>query len=390
MNAMHRSLSIAALGLSALAATAHANTIETRWTDVNVETVASGLNHPWGIAFLSNGRMLVTERAGTMHIIDADGNKGEAISGLPEIKVRRQGGLLDVALSPDYESDNTIYFSYSEPESAGSEVTSTAVAQARLEDNALHDVEVIFSQYPKEDGGRHYGGRLQFSADGEYLFIGLGDRGHRQDDSQTLDNHTGKLVRIHRDGSAPSDNPFVDEDGALAEIWSYGHRNIQGMDIQPSTGKIWAVEHGPQGGDELNQPEAGLNYGWPVVTHGEQYGGGEVGIGFDKEGMELPVWHWTPSIAVSGMAFYDGNQFPAWQGNILATGLRGTQVARLEVDGDRVIHQEVMQFEQRIREVRIGPDGLIYLLTDESDAKSCAYHHLTIKTSHSRGRKLHA
>lgn len=369
MNAMHRSLSIAALGLSALAATAHANTIETRWTDVNVETVASGLNHPWGIAFLSNGRMLVTERAGTMHIIDADGNKGEAISGLPEIKVRRQGGLLDVALSPDYESDSTIYFSYSEPESAGSEVTSTAVARARLEDNALHDVEVIFSQYPKEDGGRHYGGRLQFSADGEYLFIGLGDRGHRQDDSQTLDNHTGKLVRIHRDGSAPSDNPFVDEDGALAEIWSYGHRNIQGMDIQPSTGKIWAVEHGPQGGDELNQPEAGLNYGWPVVTHGEQYGGGEVGIGFDKEGMELPVWHWTPSIAVSGMAFYDGNQFPAWQGNILATGLRGTQVARLEVDGDRVIHQEVMQFEQRIREVRIGPDGLIYLLTDESDGK---------------------
>ncbi|MCC5878391.1 MAG: PQQ-dependent sugar dehydrogenase [Idiomarina sp.] len=366
---MHRSLSIAALGLSALAATAQANTIETRWTDVNVETVASGLNHPWGIAFLSNGRMLVTERAGTMHIIDSDGNKGEAIAGLPEIKVRRQGGLLDVALSPDYESDSTIYFSYSEPESAGSEVTSTAVARARLEDNELHDVEVIFSQYPKEDGGRHYGGRLQFSADGEYLFIGLGDRGHRQDDSQTLDNHTGKLVRIHRDGSAPSDNPFVDEDGALAEIWSYGHRNIQGMDIQPSTGKIWAVEHGPQGGDELNQPEAGLNYGWPVVTHGEQYGGGEVGIGFDKEGMELPVWHWTPSIAVSGMAFYDGNQFPAWQGNILATGLRGTQVARLEVDGDRVIHQEVMQFEQRIREVRIGPDGLIYLLTDESDGK---------------------
>lgn len=369
MNAIHRSLTITALGLSALAATAQANTIETRWTDVNVETIASGLSNPWGIAFLSNGRMLVTERAGTMHIVEADGSKGEAISGLPEIKVRRQGGLLDVALSPDYDTDSMIYFSYSEPESEGSEVTSTAVARARLEDNALQDVEVIFSQYPKEDGGRHYGGRLQFSADGEYLFIGLGDRGHRQDDSQTLDNHTGKLVRIHRDGSAPSDNPFVDEDGALPEVWSYGHRNIQGMDIQPSTGKIWAVEHGPQGGDELNQPEAGLNYGWPVITHGEQYGGGEVGIGFNKDDMELPVWHWTPSIAVSGMAFYDGNQFPAWQGNILATGLRGTQVARLEVDGDRVIHQEVMQFEQRIREVKIGPDGLIYLLTDEADGK---------------------
>lgn len=369
MNAMQRSLTLGALGLTALAATAQANTIETRWTNVDVETVASGLTHPWGIAFLNNGRMLVTERAGSMHIVETDGTKGEAISGLPEIKVRRQGGLLDVALSPDYDSDSMIYFSYSEPESEGSEVTSTAVARARLENNALHDVEVIFSQYPKEDGGRHYGGRLQFSDDGEYLFIGLGDRGHRQDDAQTLDKHTGKLVRIHPDGSAPSDNPFVDEDGALAEIWSYGHRNIQGMDIQPSTGKIWAVEHGPQGGDELNQPEAGLNYGWPVITHGEQYGGGEVGIGFEKDDMELPVWHWTPSIAVSGMAFYDGNQFPAWQGNILATGLRGTQVARLEVDGDRVIHQEVMQFEQRIREVQIGPDGLIYLLTDEADGK---------------------
>ena len=369
MKVIHRSLTMTALGLAALAATAQANTIETRWADVHVETVTDGLDRPWGIAFLSNGRMLVTELTGDMRIIESDGSKGEPISGLPEIKVMRQGGLLDVALSPDYESDNMIYFSYSEPESAGSEITSTAVARARLEDDQLQDVEVIFSQYPKEEGGRHYGGRLQFSADGEYLFIGLGDRGHRQDDSQTLDNHTGKLVRIHRDGSAPSDNPFVGEDGALPEIWSYGHRNIQGMDIHPSTGEIWAVEHGPQGGDELNHAEAGLNYGWPVITHGEQYGGGEVGMGFAKEGMELPVWHWTPSIAVSGMAFYDGNQFPAWQGNVLATGLRGTQVARLEMDGDRVIHQEVMEFDYRIREVKIGPEGYIYLLTDESDGK---------------------
>lgn len=369
MKVIHRSLTLTAMGLAALAASAQATTIETRWVDINVETVAEGLNHPWGMAFLKNGKMLVTERAGNMRLIEADGSIGEPIAGLPEIKVRGQGGLLDVILSPDFESDNTLYFSYSEPESAGSEVTSTAVARARLENNELHDLEVIFSQYPKEEGGRHYGGRLQFSADGEYLFIGLGDRGHRQDDSQTLDNHTGKLVRIHRDGSAPEDNPFVGEDGALPEIWSYGHRNIQGMDIQPSSGQIWVVEHGPQGGDELNQAQASLNYGWPVITHGEQYGGGEVGIGFAKEGMELPVWHWTPSIAVSGMVFYAGNQFPAWQGNVLATGLRGTQVARLEIDGDRVIHQEVMKFEQRIREVKVGPEGYIYLLTDESNGQ---------------------
>lgn len=369
MKALPRTLGFAALGLTTFAMAAHADTIETRWANVAVETVAEGLEHPWGIAFLGNGRMLVTERAGHMRIVEADGTLGEPISGLPEIKVMRQGGLMDVTLSPNYSSDRTIYFSYSEPESAGSEVTSTAVARARLDGNALHDVEVIFSQYPKEDGGRHYGGRLKFSADGEYLFIGLGDRGHREDDSQLVSNHTGTLIRIYPDGSVPSDNPFVDQDGALPEIWSYGHRNIQGMDIQPSTGHLWAVEHGPQGGDELNRPEAGLNYGWPVITHGEQYGGGQVGIGFKQDGMELPVWHWTPSIAVSGMAFYQGNQFPAWQGNVLATGLRGTQVARLEVDGDRVIHQEVMELSDRIREIKVDSDGYIFLLTDHPNGK---------------------
>ncbi|RUO33606.1 PQQ-dependent sugar dehydrogenase [Aliidiomarina soli] len=368
MKLVTRSLALVSLSVMTLAA-AQAETIETRWADVDVETVSEGLNHPWGLAFLNDGRMLVTERAGTMRIIEADGTHGEPISGLPEIKVMRQGGLFDVKLSPNYSSDSLIYFAYSEPESEGSEITSTAVARARLEDNALHDLEVIFSQYPKEEGGRHYGGRLTFSDDGEYLFIGLGDRGHRQDDAQTLDKHTGKLVRIHPDGSVPEDNPYVNEEGALEEIWSYGHRNIQGMDIQPSTGHLWAVEHGPQGGDELNRPQSGHNYGWPVITHGEQYGGGEVGIGFKKDDMELPVWHWTPSIAVSGMTFYDGNQFPAWQGNVLATGLRGQQVARLEVDGDHVIHQETLELGQRIREIQVGPDGYIYLLTDDADGK---------------------
>ncbi|MGX5915666.1 PQQ-dependent sugar dehydrogenase [Aliidiomarina sp. Khilg15.8] len=348
-----------------------AETIETRWVDVDVDTIAEGLNHPWGIAFLSDDRMLVTERAGHMRVVHADGSKGEPIAGLPEIKVNGQGGLLDVVLSPDYASDGLIYFSYSEPESPGSETTSTAVARAHLDldANELHNVEVIFTQQPKAAGGRHYGGRMTFSDDGDYLFLGLGDRGHSAEDAQDLDKHTGKLIRIHNDGSVPDDNPYVNQDGALPEIWSYGHRNIQGMDIQPSTGNLWAVEHGPQGGDEVNQPQAGKNYGWPVITHGEQYGGGEIGEGFAKEGMESPVWHWTPSIAVSGMRFYEGDQFPAWQGNILATGLRGEQVARLEINGDHVIHQEVMEFDDRIREIFIGPDGNIYLLTDNKDGK---------------------
>lgn len=369
MKALPFGLSLAALSIAAMAANAHAETIDSRWATVQVETIAEGLAHPWGLAFLGNGRLLITERPGHMRIVEADGSLGEPIDGLPEVKVRNQGGLLDVALSPDYDSDRMVYFSYSEPESEGSEITSTAVARARLENNALHDVEVIFSQYPKENGGRHYGGRLQFSANGEYLFIGLGDRGHRSDDAQLVNNHTGTLIRIYPDGSVPTDNPFVGQEGAQPEIWSYGHRNIQGMDVQPSTGQLWTVEHGPQGGDELNRPEAGLNYGWPIITHGEQYGGGEVGIGFAKEGMESPVWHWTPSIAVSGLAFYTGNQFPAWEGNALATGLRGNNLARLEIDGDRVIHQELMQFDYRIREVKVDNDGYIYLLTDHRDGK---------------------
>lgn len=369
MKSLRLTLLVLSLGLTSLVASANpdanSDTIKTRWADVKVDTVASGLSHPWGLAFLHDGRMLVTERAGNVRIIDANGAVGEPIAGLPEIKVRGQGGLFDIALSPNFSQDQLIYFTYAEPESSGSDITSTAVARAKLEGNKLVDVKVIFSQQPKVMGGRHYGGRLAFSADGDFLFVGLGDRGHRQEDVQKLNNHTGKLVRIHPDGSVPKSNPFVNQAGALPEIWSYGHRNIQGMDIQPVTGQLWAVEHGPQGGDEVNRPQAGLNYGWPVITHGEQYGGGEVGIGFKQAGMEQPIWHWTPSIAVSGAAFYQGNQFPNWQGNLLATGLRGQQVARLEVNGDHIIHQETLDLKRRIRQVKIAPDGSVYLLTDE-------------------------
>lgn len=359
-----------ALGASAIATTsAEAKTIETRWADVEVETVADGLVRPWGIAFLPEGRLLVTEMEGRLRIIEADGSLGEPIRGIPEVTVRNQGGLLDVALAPDFETSNRIYLSWSEAETSGSNVTSTAVAHAVLGDGELHNVTPIFSQYPKVEGGRHYGGRMVFSQDGRYLYVGLGDRGHQMKESQDLDSHTGTLIRLYANGEVPQDNPFVNQEGALPEIWSYGHRNIQGIDIQPSTGRMWAVEHGPQGGDELNLPEPGKNYGWPLVTHGEAYGGGQMSetVSFDMEGKELPVWHWTPSIAVSGMTFYDGDAFPEWRGNVLAAGLRGQVIARLEIDGDRVIHEERLPMDYRIREIRQGPDGYLYLLTDERD-----------------------
>ncbi|WP_113906632.1 PQQ-dependent sugar dehydrogenase [Aliidiomarina celeris] len=364
-------LAIAALlaGSSAFV-TAQANTdISTRWANITVETVADGLVRPWGIEFLPDGRMLVTELPGRIRIVGADGSVGEPLTGLPDITVRNQGGLLDVLLAPDFEQNQRIYLSYSEPQSAGSTITSTAVAYATLSDTALTDFTRVFSGEPKVEGGRHYGGRMTFSADNRYLFVGLGDRGHQMMQSQELDSHTGTLIRILPNGSIPSDNPFVNNPNAQPEIWSYGHRNIQGLDIEPSTGKVWAVEHGPQGGDELNQPQPEKNYGWPVITYGEEYGGGELRTsqGIKQEGLEQPIWHWTPSIAVSGMTFYTGEHIPQWQGNILAGALRGQEIARLEVHEGRVIHYEAIPMEYRVREVTQGPDGHIYVLTDERE-----------------------
>lgn len=349
-----------------------AETLQTRWTEVQVDTVTENLLYPWGFDFLQDGRILVTERPGRLRIVATDGSLSEPISNLPPVSQHNAaGGLLDVVLSPDFSSSQRIYFSYTEPQETGSNIASTAVAHARLDGNALHDVTVIFRQYPKVQGGWHHGGRMAFSADGTYLFVGFGDHGHQPMQSQQLDNHTGTLIRIYPDGSVPADNPFVSTEGALPEIWSYGHRNIQGLAIQPETNRLWAAEHGPQGGDEINIPEAGKNYGWPIITYGEEYGGGEVptAVGFKKEGMELPVWHWTPSIAVSGIAFYDGDAFPHWHGNLFATALRDQLVSRLEVVSDRIIHEERMSFPYRIREVRQGPSGYIYLLTDEQDGK---------------------
>jgi|SRR5690554_1170966 len=332
-----------------------------------VETVTDGLSNPWGLAFLPDGSMLVTERSGQMRIVTAQGKKGPPLQGLPEIVARGQGGLLDVTLDPAFGDNRQIYFSFSEPGKGGS---STAVARAQLADERLENVEIIFSQQPKVKSHGHFGSRLIFDQQGK-LFITLGDRQQDFDLAypQKLDNHIGKVVRINSDGSIPADNPYVDGEG-LDEIWSWGHRNIQGAALHPQTGELWTNEHGPQGGDEINIARATLNYGWPEITYGEQYGGGKIGRGVRQEKMEQPLYYWLPSIATAGMTFYTGEAFPGWQGSLFVTSLRGQVLSRLDIEGERVMHEErLLQREvgKRLRHVVEGPEGYLYLLTDESN-----------------------
>lgn len=362
-------ITTALLLVSALAASAHlaAKEISSERADFTVETVTEGLKNPWGLAFLPNGAMLVTERPGQMRIVSPAGEKGPALEGLPEIAARGQGGLLDVTLDPQFSDNRMVYFSFSEPGEGGS---STAVARGQLGEGRLNDVEVIFSQQPKVNSNGHFGSRLVF-ADNDTLFITLGDRQQDFDKAypQKLDNHIGKVVRINRDGSIPEDNPYVGQEG-LDEIWSWGHRNIQGATLHPKTGELWTNEHGPQGGDEINIARATLNYGWPVITYGEQYGGGKIGIGVRKEGMEQPLYYWLPSIATAGMTFYTGDAFPGWQGSLFVTSLRGQVLSRLDIDGERVMHEERLlgkEVGKRLRDVVEGPDGYLYLLTDEAN-----------------------
>ncbi len=338
--------------------------VETQQARFQVEVVADQLDHPWGLDFLPDGRLLVSERSGQLRIV----NKGKAsapIKGLPEIWVGGQGGLLDVAVHQGW-----IYFSYSEPGTLPL-TNSTAVARGKLKANELTDVEVLFSQQPKYVSRAHFGSRLAFTNDG-YLFITLGERYMPRDDAQTLDNHHGKLIRLWPDGRVPKDNPYVDKKGALPEIWSIGHRNIQGAAIHPNTGKLWIHEHGPRGGDEINIPQAGKNYGWPVITYGEEYSGGKIGEGTHKKGMEQPLYYWVPSIAPSGMTFYTGDAFPKWQGDLFVGSLKFRQLVRLELDGDKVVEEERMlqdEIGERIRDVVQGPDDLLYLLTDQDNGK---------------------
>ncbi len=369
-----RTLSLA-LCIAALAPLANAKTsdgktipVKTEAGNIQVKTIAEGLENVWGMAFLPDGSMLVTERAGRMRIVSAAGKLGEPLSGLPKIFAQGQGGLLDVVLAPDFTTSKKVYFSYSEPgEGSLSGVNSTAVSFATLNGNKLENLTRVFSQKPKVDSGNHFGSRLVWAPDGT-LFITLGDRYSEKDKAQTLDNHQGKVIRINADGTVPKNNPFVKTPGALPEIWSYGHRNIQGAALNPITKELWTGEHGPQGGDELNIDRAAKNYGWPVITYGENYGGGKIGEGTQKAGMEQPNYKWVPSIATAGFIFYTGDKFPQWKNNILLTSLKDKTLVRLVVDGEKITKEERLltkELDQRLRQVVQGPDGLVYLLTDE-------------------------
>ena len=364
-------LAVAAVALVAAGCAAPldaAQRFATERAEVTVEPVAGGLVHPWGLAFLPDGHMLVTERAGRLRIVSPEGEVSEPISGLPEIWSRGQGGLLDVVLGPDYADTGRIYFSYSEPGAGGA---STAVARAVLDrdDRALSELEVIFRQQPKSGGGRHFGSRLVFAQDGT-LFITIGDRGERNR-VQTFTINRGQVIRINPDGSIPDDNPFVGVDGRLPEVWSYGHRNPQGADLHPETGRLWLHEHAAQGGDEVNVPEAGKNYGWPTIHYGEDYGGGQFGEGTKKAGLEQPIYYWDPSIAPSGMTFYTGGKVPSWQGDLFVGALKFRMLVRLDVENGEIVHEERMlgDLGQRIRAVDQSPDGDLYLLTDASDGQ---------------------
>ncbi len=329
-------------------------------------TLAEGLDHPWGLAELPDGSLLVTERSGRLLHLQPDGTRNN-ITGLPAIAAGGQGGLLDVALHPDFARNRLVYFSFSQPGPGGS---GTAVASATLSQQQLSNVQVIFEQIPKTHGRAHFGSRLVFDRQG-YLFITTGDRYHSRDQAQSLDNHLGKIIRLHDDGRIPADNPFVDRQDALPEIWSLGHRNVQGAAIHPETGELWTHEHGPQGGDEVNRIQKGHNYGWPVVTFGEEYGGGVIGEGRRKAGMTDPLWVWVPSIAPSGMLFYRGNAFSQWRNNLFVGALAGRKLIRLELNNDKVIgeHHLLTDLNARIRALAQAADGGIYVLTDAGDGR---------------------
>jgi glucose/arabinose dehydrogenase len=359
-------LAVAAfLGGTACSSVAQNSVVTTQGGRVAVDVVARGLANPWGIAFLPDGHMLVTERTGRLRLVARDGRLTEIV-GVPQVYASGQGGLLDVALDPGFATNALIYLSYAEP---GGNGASTAVARGRLNAGrtALDNVQVIFRQEPKVSGTAHYGSRLVFARDGT-LFITTGERFKFQP-AQDLASHLGKIVRVRPDGSVPPDNPFVGRPGALPEIWSYGHRNVQGAAIHPQTGALWALEFGPRHGDELNIAEAGRNYGWPVVSWGEHYGGQEIPKPPTRPDLADAVKYWVPGINPSGMTFYTGNLLPAWRGNLLIAGLGSRGLVRLTVDGARVTGEERIGLGDRIRQVQQGPDGAVYALTDKSSGE---------------------
>ena len=362
--------------LAGLLALAAAPSVAQSQPSPKAQTVASGLQNPWAVAFLPDGRFLVTERPGRLRVVNADGQVQPAVQGLPEVAAGGQGGLLDVITDSAFASNRTIYFCFSEP--GKGTTNSTALARARLSDDLkqLQDMKVIFSQQPKVSSTAHFGCRIverqvNGKPDGT-LLLTLGERFSRRDDAQTLDNHHGKIVRVGKDGSVPKDNPFVGKAGALPEIWSYGHRNAQGATWGPD-GRLWMHEHGAQGGDEINRPEPGKNYGWPQVSFGVNYGGSPIGTGKSSApGLEPPLHHWTPSIAPSGMAFLTSDRYgAAWKGNLLVGSLKFQYLDRIELKDGQVVaeHKLLEDLGQRIRDVRQGPDGLLYVLTDNANGR---------------------
>ncbi|MEZ5537857.1 MAG: PQQ-dependent sugar dehydrogenase [Thiolinea sp.] len=334
-------------------------------TDAPVTKIAGGLDHPWSMAFLPDGEILVSERSGALRRIVNNQLLEAAVSGLPEVATQGQGGLVGLALHPQFAENRWLYFAYA---GEGEDGYSTHLARGRYQDGQLSDVQTLFIATPKVSGGRHFGGRVLFDRNG-YLYLTLGDRGQREL-AQQPENHAGSLIRLHDDGSVPADNPFVNQPGKMPEIYSYGHRNMQGIALNPFNGYIWTHEHGPQGGDEINVHKKGANYGWPVISYGEEYGGGDVGDGLTGQtGMEQPLHYWTPSIAPSGMVFYTGDRYPGWKGSVLVGSLKFELLLRLTLEGNKVVSEERLLEDAigRIRDVQQGPDGYVYLLTDESD-----------------------
>ncbi len=329
-----------------------------------VTTVTRGLEYPWSLAFLPDGSMLVTERPGRLRVIRDGRLEPKPVQGLPAIAEVGQGGLLDIALDPDFARNRLIYLSYA---GAGPGGHGTEVARARLTEAGLSGWQTLLVVEPKSSGGRHFGSRLGFGPDGQ-LYVTSGERGEPER-AQDLGDLAGTVIRLTADGAVPPDNPFIGRPGARPEIFSYGHRNPQGLAIDRATGRIWAVEHGPRGGDELNLIRPGANYGWPVITYGMSYAGFKIGEGSAKPGMAQPATHWVPSISPSGLTYYDGDAFPKWRGNLFAGALSGQLLVRLELDGERVVGEERLLEElgERIRDVRQGPDGRLYLLTDDDD-----------------------
>lgn len=368
MSHLHTTLvALSALSLTVACAQgepAAPRTVQTSAGAITVEELAIGLDHPWGLAFLPDGRLLVTERAGRLRILGTDKKLSAPLEGIPVVRASGQGGLLDVALDPAFKTNKTIYISFAEPGEGG---TSTALARATLGDGRLENVKLLFRQLPKVSGNGHFGGRIAFARDG-YLFLTTGER-QKFEPAQDLKSHLGKVIRINRDGTVPADNPFVGRADAKPEIWSYGHRNVQGAAIDPVSGALYTIEFGPAGGDELNRPEAGKNYGWPLVSWGNHYDGRAIPKPSTRPDLADAVKYWNPSINPSGITFYTGAMFPAWKNNLLVAGLGPLGIVRLTIESGKVTGEERIELGERIRDVEQAPDGSIYVATDQGDGR---------------------